>query len=380
MEPATNDMIRLLEVDTDNRSHVRQFLDLPFHLYRDIPQWVPPLATDAARMLDRRRHPFYKHSAAAFFIALQGERPAGRIAVLDNQHYNSYNHERSAFFYLFECVDHVEVARALFDATFSWARGRKLDKIMGPKGFMALDGMGMLVKGFEHRPAFGVAYNPAYYQTLVESAGFQWKGDLVSGYMNPAMPFPERVDQLAELVQRRRGLRVVRFKSRRELRHIVPALRDLYNNSLGGTTGNTPLTDDEVTAMAGQLEWFADPRLIKIVMKGDELVGFLFAYPDISAAVQRVGGRFLPFGWADMLLELRRTRWVNVNGAGIVERYRGLGGTALLFSEMRKSVIECGYHHADIVQIGVENEKMHREMRDLGIVFHKTHRIYERAL
>ena len=380
MEPATNDMIRLLEVDTENRSRVRQFLDLPFQLYHDIPQWVPPLATDAARMLDRRHYPFYKHSAAAFFIALQGERPAGRIAVLDNQHYNSYNHERSAFFYLFECVDHVEIAQALFDAAYSWARGRKLDKILGPKGFMALDGMGMLVKGFEHRPAFGIAYNPAYYQTLVESAGFQQKDDLVSGYLNPATPFPERVDQLAEMVKRRRGLRVVRFKSRRELRRVVPALRDLYNNSLGGTTGNTPLTDDEVNIMAGQLEWFADPRLIKLVMKGDEPVGFLFAYPDISAAVRRVGGRFLPFGWADMLLELRRTCWVNVNGAGIVERYRGLGGTALLFSEMHKSVIECGYQHADIVQIGVENEKMQREMRDLGIDFYKTHRVYERAL
>jgi hypothetical protein len=202
---------------------------------------------------------------------------------------------------------------------------------------------------------------------------------MVSGYMNPAAPFPERIDELADRVRRRRGLTVVRFRSRRELRRIVPALRDLYNDSLSGTTGNTPLTDAEVNMVAGQLEWFADPRLIKIVMKGDELAGFLFAYPDISAAVQRSRGRLLPFGWADMLLELRRTRWVNVNGAGIVKKYRGLGGTALLFSEMRKSVVEGGYDHVDIVQIGVENEKMQREMRDLGIDFYKTHRIYQRG-
>jgi hypothetical protein len=106
----------------------------------------------------------------------------------------------------------------------------------------------------------------------------------------------------------------------------------------------------------------------------------LFAYPDISAAIQRTRGRILPLGWIDLLLELRRTKWVNINGAGIVEKYRGLGGTALLFSEMHKSVFEGGFEHADVVQVGMENDKMQRELRDLGIDFYKTHRIYQRVL
>jgi hypothetical protein len=80
-----------------------------------------------------------------------------------------------------------------------------------------------------------------------------------------------------------------------------------------------------------------------------------------------------------VLLEFRRTRWVNINGAGMIEKYRGLGGTALLFSEMYKSVREGHFDHADIVQIGVENQNMQREMRDLGIDFYKTHRMYQRA-
>ncbi len=104
--------------------------------------------------------------------------------------------------------------------------------------------------------------------------------------------------------------------------------------------------------MARQLLWFANPRLIKILMKGDEPVGFLFAYPDISAALQRTRGRMWPLGWADLLLEMRRTRWVNINGAAIVERYRGLGGTAILFSEMQRSIVEGGFLHADLVQVG----------------------------
>lgn len=372
--------MEVLLVDTSNRRQVQQFLDLPFELYRDAPQWVPPLAGEARRMLDRRRHPFYRHSDAAFFLATERGRAIGRLAVLDNAHYNAFNHERTAFFYLFECVDDPPAARALFEAAFAWARGRGLDKIIGPRGFTAFDGLGLLVKGFEHRPAFGLPYNLPYYPALVEAAGFIGGEDIVSGYLAPDRSFPERIHRLSELVQRRRGLRVVNFKTRRDLAALVPRLRDLYNAALAGGDGNIPLTDDEAKTMADQLLWFADPRLIKLVMKDDELVGFLFAYPDISAAVQRARGRLLPFGWLDLWLELRRTRWVNVNGAGIIEQYRGLGGTAILFSEMYKSVVAGGFAHADLVQIGLDNANMQRELADLGIDFYKTHRMYHRSL
>lgn len=181
-------------------------------------------------------------------------------------------------------------------------------------------------------------------------------------------------------MQRRRGLRIARYRRRADLRALVPRLGRLYNETLGGTSGNVPLTQDEVRSMAGQMLAFADPRLVKVVMHGDEPVGFVFAYPDISAALQRCRGRLLPFGWLDLLLELRRTRWLNINGAGIVERHRGLGGTALLFSELHKTVVESRFEHAEVVQIGLENANMQRELRDLGIDFHKAHRMYARGL
>lgn len=371
----------IVEIDTANRRDTQRFLDFPFRLYRDSPQWVPPFDSDARRMLDRRKHPFYQHSAAAFFVAQQADRVVGRLAVLDNRRYNEFNHTRTALFYLFEAENDFEVSRGLFKAAFDWAQARGLTDMTGPKGFTALDGMGLLVKGFEHRPALGVPYNPPYYGPMLEDAGFVPEADVVSGYLNPHnLHFPEKIHQVAELVQKRRGLRIARFKSRRELLGIVEPLKRMYNDTLSGTTGNVPLTDDEVQAIADQLTRYADPRLIKIVMKDNDLVGFLFAYPDVSAAVQRTRGKLLPLGWIDLLLEFKRTKWVNINGAGIVEKYRGGGGTALLFSEMEKSIIEGGFDHADLVQIGADNDKMQREIGSLGIDFYKTHRLYRKQL
>jgi hypothetical protein len=374
--------MQTLQVDLSVRKQVHQFLDLPFKIYRHTSQWVPPLEMDARLMLNPKRHPFYHHSEAAFFMVLKDDNtPAGRIAVINNRNYNAYNHEKTAFFYLFECMEDKEVSHRLFQAAFGWAKQQGLEKIIGPKGFTTLDGMGLLVRGFEHRPAFGQPYNLPYYSRLIEKEGFTSIEEVVSGYLDAqTIHFPDKIHQMSSLIQERKGLHIARFKTRRDIRRIIPHLQEMYNDSLTDTTGNVPLTDNEVKSMADQLLWFADPRLIKIIMKEDQPIGFLFGYPDISAALQRTKGKLFPFGWLILLMEFRRTKWMNINGAGILPKYRGLGGTAILFSEMYKSVIESPYRFADLVQIGLENNKMLRELRDLGINFYKAHRLYEREL
>lgn len=373
--------MNILQLDLNNKKHVDDFMRLPFSIYRDIPQWVPPLQMDERLRLNPRRFPFYKHSQASFFLASEGTRPMGRLAVLDNSRYNEFNKTKTAFFYLFECKNNIEAATALFSAGFDWARSRGLTHITGPKGFTPLDGFGLLVKGFEHRPAFGLPYNPAYYVDLIEAQGFVKEGESVSGYLGTDIQFPPRIHQLAERLAQRRGLHIACCKSRADLRALVPHLKELYNNSLGGTTGTTPLTDEEVGTMAKQLIWLADPKLIKMVMHDEKVVGFLFAYPDISAALQKTRGRLFPLGWLTLFLELRRTDWININGAGLLPEYRGSGGTAILYSEMFKSVSENPrIKHAEVVQIGVENENMQREMENFGIDFYKMHRTYKKDL
>jgi hypothetical protein len=368
-------------VDTEDKKQVKDFIRVQEDIYQTIEQWVPPLQGEIEKKLDRRHNPFYQHSDAVFILACDvNDRAIGRLTVLENRRYNEFNHEKTAFFTLLECVKDAEVAKGLFQEGARWAHERGLTKIIGPKGFTALDGLGLLVEGFEYRPAFGIPYNPDFYPNLVEGVGFQKTSDIVSGHMYSEKQFPEKIHELSRIIQEKRGLRVARFKHRKDLLTLVPKLQALYNGALDGTSGNVPLTDDETRLMANQILWFADPKFIKILMKDDEPVGFLFGYPDISEAVQRQKGRIFPFGWVDMLLEMKRTRWININGTGIIEQYRGLGGTAILFSEMYKSVLEGHFEHADIVQIGNDNERMQNELKNIGIDFYKVHRMYEMKL
>jgi hypothetical protein len=380
--------MNIIQIDLSNKKQIKDFLTLPFHLYADTPQWVPPLEMDDRIRLDPKRYPFYQHSQAGFFLAYEGPRAVGRIAVIDNRIYNQFHHEATVFFYLFECENDQTVANTLFEAAFNWARARGLTKMLGPKGFTVLDGFGLLIKGFEHRPAFGQPYNLPYYPKLVEALGFQPERDALSGYLGADMQFPPRIHELADRIAKRRGLRVARFRTRKDLRALIPKLKDLYNSALRGTGGNAPLTDAEVKVMANQLLWFSDPRLFKTVYKvkdapqeEDEPVGFLIAYPDISDALQKTRGKIFPFGWINLLREFKRTDFLNINGAGLVPEYRGSGGTAIMYSELFKSVVETDqFKHAEVVQIGTENENMLREMENFGIDFYKTHRTYVRVL
>ncbi len=191
----------IIEVNHSDKRQIKQFLDLPFRLYSDVSAWVPPLEPDAKLILNLRQHPFYSHGRAVFYLAFEKNQPIGRLAVLENDNYNQYNHQRTAFFYLFECENNSAASSGMFEAAFDWARKRGLDRIEGPRGFTVFDGLGMLVCGFEHRPAFGLPYNLPYYPQLVEAVGFNGKIELVSGYLDRDMQFPEKIHRAADLIK-----------------------------------------------------------------------------------------------------------------------------------------------------------------------------------
>jgi hypothetical protein len=213
--------MHISQVDLARRGEVRRFIQVPFQLYGDHPLWVPPFVHEVRAHLDPRRHPFYQHSQAAFFLALEGDRALGRIAVLANARYNAHHGRRTAFFYHFDSIEDRDVSRTLVEAAAAWAGGRGLDRLGGPKGFSHIDGQGILVEGFEHRPAMGVPYNYPYYAALLEDAGFVRTLDLVSYHMDRSFYFPERYLEVAERIKQRRGLRSVVFHSKNELRALI---------------------------------------------------------------------------------------------------------------------------------------------------------------
>lgn len=376
-------MLVVERVDTDNKAHVRRFVRLPHRLYKGCPQWVPPLDVDANNQLNRRKHPFHQHSQVEFFLAVRNGRDVGRIAAIENKPFNSYHNTREADFYFFDCENDPEAAAALFGAVFDWVKARGLDSVVGPKGLGPLDGYGVLVLGQEHRQTMTMLnYNHAYYRSLVEAQGFVKEVDFVSCFL-PADSFriPERVVRIAERVMVREHLKVKRFRNKKELMEWAPRIGQAYNDAFVHNWEYYPLTQREIDFVVSNIMTVADHRLIKVITHDDAVVGFLFAFHDVSAALQRARGRLNPFSLADLLLEMRRTDTVSVNGMGILPEYQGHGGNALLYVEMGNTLFDFGqFQHVEMTQVAETTRQMRADLKNLNGVEYKNHRVYRKDL
>ncbi len=376
-------MLTIERIDTNNKSQVKRFVQLPHRLYKDCPQWVPLLDIDAYTYLDRKKHPFHEHSDVDFFLAVRDGRDVGRIAAIENKPFNRYHGTKKADFYFFDSENDLEVAAALFEAVFAWAKARGLDSVVGPKGMGPLDGYGILIFGHEHRNTMTMLnYNHAYYQQLVEAQGFEKEVDFVSCYL-PSENFkiPERVERIAERVLERGHLEVKRFKNKKEMLQWANRIGKAYNDAFVENWEYYPLSQREIDFVVQNIMMIADHRLIKIIVHEDQVVGFLFAFPDVSAALQRARGRLHPLSLIDLLLEMRRTRSVSVNGMGILPQFQGHGGNAILYVEMGRTLLDFGrFQHVEMTQVAETTRQMRADLKNLNGVEYKNHRVYRKKI
>jgi hypothetical protein len=255
-----------------------------------------------------------------------------------------------------------------------------LTTIKGPRAMIGVQASGVLVEGFQHRPAVGIPYNYDYYDRLVTDAGLVKDTDHLSGYFGNGHPVPERFYRLAERVMARRGYWIKDFESKDEMRAWIPRVRDVYRQSFEANHSFYPPTEAEMVAMANTIIGVTRPGLIKLVMSGDEMIGFLFAYPDITAGLQKARGRLWPFGWWHIKRAQKRTQWVDCNGVGVLPQYQGLGPAIVLYAEIDKTLRAFGYEHADVAMVDEKNYNSASAMEAMDVDWYKRHRSYWRTL
>jgi GNAT superfamily N-acetyltransferase len=363
----------------------RDFLRLPFSLYRNTPQWVPPLMPGERRRFEPD-FSFYTHSEAAFFLARDEAGTAiGRMAVLNHRPHNEYRKAQDALLYLYECADDAQAAGLLFEAAAGWAQSRGLKRLIGPKGFLtAGDGLGLLIEGFEHMPAFGIPYNPPYYVKHWEQIGGMVKAvDYVSVDLGrEGYAYPQELFDLSERIKARRGFSVPDFKSKEQVLVHARKMQEAYNSAFAPLWSYTPIPDIDMQGLIDKMLTVADPSMLKLVFKGDEVVGFVFAYPDLGAGLQRAKGEIWPFGWLQLLLEKRRTRLININGAAVLPKFQGLGVNVVVFAEIARTLTDAiQYNRAEMIQIQEDNFKMLSDIsRMMPMKITKRHRIYSKEL
>ncbi len=371
-------MLSVEPLNARSRRDVHRFVELPYRLYRGDPRWVSPLRADARAALDRGRHPFYEHSDAAFLLARRGGDIVGRLGVMEHRPYNRAHGINSAAFTLFECENDQDAAAALFERAAGWARGRGLNRLVGPRGLGALDGYGLLVDGFDRPQLMTMTgYNPPAYPRWLERLGFGKEVDFVSYELDrETFVMPDAIRRAAARAEPR--LRIVRYPTRRALIRAARRIGETYNRAFVDNWEFYPLTAREVDFVVDQVQPIADPRLMTFIAAGEEVVGFVLAFPDVSPALRAMRGRLTPWGVLRLLRERSRATRVALNGAGILPEHQGRGGNALLYVQIERAVRQSQFRTAELPQVAETAVKMRADLERLGARPIKRHRVFAR--
>jgi len=366
-----------------SKRELNAFIELPWRLYRNEPNWVPPLRFERRQFLDRRRNPFFEHAEAEYFLAWRDGHPVGRITAQVDRNLNEFQSNSWGLFGFFECEQDPEVARALLDAAEAWLRARGRDRMVGPMNFTTNDECGVLVEGFERPAIILTDWTHRYYPGLLEGAGLDQAMDTLmwelyndAGQVSDVHP---AIWKMAEEVQSEHGI-VVRPMRKKNLEAEIGRFLEVYNAAWERNWGFVPLTEGEVRHYAKQLKPLLDENWAFIAEKDGETVGAALTLPDFNQVFKKMNGRLLPLGWARFLLEKRRIDRVRVFALGVKREWQHTGIAARFYQLHFESAARTPQKGGEMGWILESNTAMNRAMEGMGGKIVRRYRLYEKVL
>lgn len=371
-------MVEIREVLT--RSDLKKFVTYPNKLYRDVPQYMPPLISEDMADWNPRANPAFEYCEAKCWLALRGGRIVGRIGAILSKRANEKWNTRRMRFTQVDFIDDAEVSAALFETVENWARAKGCDEVHGPLGFTDLDREGMLVDGFDQKSMFITYYNHPYYIDHLTRLGYVKDVDWVEFLLN--VPGPEhevaiKLDRLARRVEQMTRLHVANVAHRREFKPYIRKVFDLVNVCYAHLYGTVDLSAEQIQKYADKFIPLINPELACFVLdEADNLVAFGVSAPSMGPAIKKHGGHMFPLGFIDILKALRVNDTLDLYLIAVRPDYRNRGVNALLMDHILKGCHKMGITRAETGPQLETNEKIQHQWNAFSYRNHKRRRCF----
>ncbi len=365
----------------ETRRELKRFVHFPESLFRDDPNWVPPLYSDDLHNLRRDRNPAFEFCDAAYWLAYKDGKPVGRIAGILNRRAIEIWGERLARFGWVDFIDDAEVSAALFGAFEAWCREQGLEGAHGPLGFTDLDPEGMLVEGFDELGTLATIQNPPYYPEHLERLGYAKEIDWIEFRVEVPKEHIKRLSRLRERVERSIELEVVRFKKLKEFRPYARPVLELLNEAYADLHGFVPLTDAQLDDVIKRYFGFLRPEFLYVLLDdAKRLAGFGLTMPSLARAMQKSRGRLFPFGWFHLLKAMKSEETLDLLLVAVRKDLQGKGVNVFLIDECLKVSLEQGIKWAETNPELETNSMVHGQWKFFGNRQHKRRRCFIKSL
>lgn len=373
-----------------NKADLNAFVDLPYRLYANDPNWVPPLKNEARDLLNPDKNPWFGHGEAQFFLAKRSGQVIGRISAhIDTlalmQPLDQGMGPGTGNWGLFE-ADDQETAAALITAAEEWLRGKGMTRSLGPISLSIWDEPGLLTKGHDHPPTVMMGHNKAVYEEWVKTAGYTPAKSLHTWELDISKQFPELVQRIVASGERNPRIKV-RGVDKSRFDQEAALILSILNDAWSGNWGFVPLTDAEVAHVGKKLKPLVFNDLIMIAEVENEPVAFMITVPDLNEKLIGMGGTLFPFNWAKLLWWLRapRVRTMRVPLMGVVKKLQATrlaSQLAFMMIEYIRSNSNKNYGavRGEIGWILDDNQGMNAIADAIDSHINKSYIIYEKPL
>ena len=372
------------------KKELKAFVRFNYEMYKDCPYAVPDFLEDTLDTFNPKKNPAFRFCEAAFFLARRNGKIVGRVAAIINHRANETWNEKNVRFGWIDFIDDIEVTQKLLATVEEWGRQRGMTHIVGPLGFTDMDLEGMLTDGYDQLSTMNSIYNYPYYPEHMARLGYAkevgWVERKVFVPQGEHAANNQKYFKMAEIVKRRYGFRLRKFKNKREIHRegYIPKVLGVVNRAYAKLYGYSEMDQAQMETYAKQYLQFLDKRYLSVVETPEgEVIGMGICITSLSRAIQKAKAKLFPFGWYHMAKALwfnRHPQILDMLLVGVLPEYQERGANALIFADMIPEAIKDGYLWAETHHQLEDNIPSQTQWKNLDCQIHKRRAAFGKDL
>lgn len=364
-----------------NKKQQREFLRFPLRLYKGNPYFAPPLYMDE-RKIFHKNFVYNDCCEWACFNAYKDGVIVGRIQGIVQLASNQKTGKKQARFTRFDVIDDVEVAKKLFEALENWAIEKGMDEVVGPLSFSDLEREGLLIGGFDQPATFEENYNHPYYQTFIESMGYQKEVDWTGSYLRVPEGYDGELDKLADFVMKRYNLHLGTARNTNEfIKKYGDGIFELIDKSYDLLYGTVPFTEGMKKMMIDNFKMVVDLKNVAVILDENErMICFGLAFPAIADAVRPSQGRLTPLTLIRLLKAIKKPRVIDLCLVGVDPEWLNRGVSVIVSDGLMKMLQRPEVLYADTNLNLEENYAIQNQWKRFDEKKVKLYRCYGKKL
>jgi hypothetical protein len=360
-----------------NAREMKDFLRLPFLVYRHDQNWVPPLTSEVRRVLDERCNPYFAAARLRLFLVYKDNSPVARASLVISRPHQEKFGVKAAFFGFFEAVRDPDAVRTLLAQIENHCRSEGVELLEGPLSPNHYSELAFQASHFGARPSFFQPYNPRYYNDWLEEAGFHVsarfhsrKNENIRGFILKKFGVPGPVEEA-------NGFQIRSF-SLDDYEGDLERIREVNNDAFSSNWHFLPLSREEYVFSSKYLRLVTRPELIKIVENQGEPIGVVHCVLDINPLLARLNGKAGPLKYMRFLWERRRIRKLIIYSVAIKKAYQHGCVFELMFREFLRMALN--FDVLETTWLSGENAEAVHASKRLGLIPDKEFAVYEKRL